>query len=164
MCFSACLVPFSRLYMHLVQRRCCRWNLTACGLDLSLAADHCPHQAFDAEEAVLCFCRHWSSRAKGTRPDFGAGEVRRRSSSRFQPASWTRKPASIDPNANHVNYHQARLGSLPKLVRTSLPRRPLCEAPRSAACPVTRRNNYFSPKISLASILSGYHIGHYQWR
>jgi len=39
------------------------------GLDLSLAADDYLQRAFDAEEAVLCFCRHWSSRANGTRPD-----------------------------------------------------------------------------------------------
>ena len=43
------------------------------GLDLSLAADHYLHRAFDAEKAVLCFWRHWSSHANGTRPDFGAG-------------------------------------------------------------------------------------------
>ena len=66
MCFSASLVPFSRLCMHLVQRRCSRWNLTA-AITLSLATDHYLHRAFDAEEAVLCFCRHWSSRADGTR-------------------------------------------------------------------------------------------------
>ena len=29
MCFSASLASFSRLCMHLVQRRCSRWNLTA---------------------------------------------------------------------------------------------------------------------------------------
>src|SRR6516164_7637996 len=35
------------------------------GKDLSLAADHYLHRAFDAEEAVLlCFCRHWSSPAR----------------------------------------------------------------------------------------------------
>ena len=45
------------------------------GLDLSLAADHHLHRASDAEEAVLSFCRHWSSRANGTRPDFGAGAL-----------------------------------------------------------------------------------------
>src|SRR6516165_10509594 len=38
------------------------------GKDLSLAADHYLHRAFDAEEAVHCFRRHWSSHATGTRP------------------------------------------------------------------------------------------------
>jgi hypothetical protein len=35
------------------------------GLDLSFAADHYLHQAFDAHETVLCFCRYWSSGANG---------------------------------------------------------------------------------------------------
>jgi hypothetical protein len=39
------------------------------GLDLSLTADHYLHHAFDAEEAILCFCMHWSSRADGTAND-----------------------------------------------------------------------------------------------
>ena len=46
------------------------------GLDLSLTADHYLHRAFDAEEAILCFCMHWSSRADGTRLIFGAGSAR----------------------------------------------------------------------------------------
>jgi hypothetical protein len=46
------------------------------GLDLSLTADHYLHRAFDAEEAILCFCMHWSSRANGTRLIFGAGSAR----------------------------------------------------------------------------------------
>ena len=43
------------------------------GKELSLAADHYLHRACDAEEAVLCFSRHWSSHANGTRSDFAAG-------------------------------------------------------------------------------------------
>ena len=37
------------------------------GKDLSLAADHYLHRAFDAEEAVLlCFCSNWSSPARSS--------------------------------------------------------------------------------------------------
>jgi hypothetical protein len=69
MCCSACLVPFSRWYMHLVQRRCSRWNLTA--TDWTLAS------------LPTTTCTEHSMQKKRSFASVGIGHLVQRDAARF---------------------------------------------------------------------------------